>query len=144
MRLKQALMQPLMYVLIKCSRGPGMLHAVYAHVAGHLQKCHLSSFYGWENSITEHRIKTPMITYRLQAEQVWIQVCTGPGRGAVLRWHTYCSKVLPELGITLTVLISQVLKVFQQLCIINKKTLLLPGWNYLTWEKTKKINLKLG
>lgn len=56
------------------------------------------------------KIKTPMITYRLQAEQVWIQVCPGPGRGAVFRWHTYRSKVLPAPGITPTVLISQMRK----------------------------------
>lgn len=56
---EQVLMQPLKYVLIRCRGGPGMPSAVYAFVAGHLQKCHLSSFCGWENSIAEWQNKDP-------------------------------------------------------------------------------------
>lgn len=57
--IEQVLMQPLKYVLIECRGGPGMLGAVYACVAGHLQKCLLSSFYGWEDSVTEWQNKDP-------------------------------------------------------------------------------------
>lgn len=56
---EQVLMQSLKYVLIKCRGRTRMLSTVYAHVAGHLQKCHLSLFYGWENSIAEWQNKDP-------------------------------------------------------------------------------------
>lgn len=57
-----------------------VLAAVYACVAGHLQKYNLSSFYGWEISKT----KIPRVTCRPQAEQVWGQLHPGLSHGAVL------------------------------------------------------------
>lgn len=56
---EQVLMQSLNYMLIECRGGPRMLSAVYVHGAGHLQKCYLSSFNGWENSIAEWQNKDP-------------------------------------------------------------------------------------
>lgn len=138
---EQVLMQSLKYMLIECRGGPRMLSAVYVHVARHLQKCHVSSFYGWENSIAEWQNKDPhdhnighklsRFGYRFvlaSAMGPCYFVCTGTAANCCLpSW-------LPAQGLALTVIISQLLKMFQQLCNRNKKMLLLPGWNYLVWE----------
>lgn len=52
-------------------------------------------FVAGKTPLQNGKIKIPMATHRPQAEQVWIQVCSGPGRGSVLLCsHRYRSKLL--------------------------------------------------
>lgn len=108
-----------------------MLGAVYACVAKHLQKCHLSSFYGWKNSMAERQNKDPHSGRKLSSITHRFVLAPAVGLCSFVSAGTAANGCLPSWllapGLTPTAVISQLLKTFQQLPHRNKKTLLLPG-----------------
>lgn len=136
---EQGLVQPLKSVLMECRGELSVLADVHACAAGHLQKCHLSSFYGWETSLTEQQDKDPQGHMQAWGWAGLVQVHPGLSHGVVLLFHTgpTATCCLPSEPMHRGKPWLSHLPTFCK-CSSNSATeikfLLLPGWNYPVWE----------